>query len=53
MVDALTPCEDLTDLGQHLIDLPVEPRLGKALLFAIVLRCLDPVLTIICTLAYK
>ncbi|CAB3374299.1 Hypothetical predicted protein [Cloeon dipterum] len=53
LTDALTPCEDLTELGQHLVNLAVEPRLGKCLLFAILLRCLDPVLTIVCTLAHK
>ncbi|XP_034254470.1 3'-5' RNA helicase YTHDC2-like [Thrips palmi] len=52
-IDALDPWEDLTELGHHLLDLPVEPRLGKMLLHAVVLKCLDPVLTIVCTLAYK
>lgn len=53
LTDALTPCEDLTELGQHLVNLAVEPRLGKCLLFAVLLRCLDPVLTIVCTLTHK
>lgn len=52
-IDALDPWEDLTELGHHLLDLPIEPRLGKMLLNAILLKCLDPVLTIVCTLAYK
>ncbi|KAJ1522358.1 hypothetical protein ONE63_002650 [Megalurothrips usitatus] len=52
-IDALDPWEDLTELGHHLLDLPVEPRLGKMLLHSVVLKCLDPVLTIVCTLAYK
>ncbi|XP_076620145.1 3'-5' RNA helicase YTHDC2 [Colletes latitarsis] len=52
-IDALDPWEDLTELGSHLLDLPVEPRLGKMLLYAVVLKCLDPVLTIVCSLAYK
>ncbi|XP_057341325.1 3'-5' RNA helicase YTHDC2-like isoform X2 [Microplitis mediator] len=52
-IDALDAWEDLTELGTHLLDLPVEPRLGKMLLYAVVLKCLDPILTIVCSLAYK
>ncbi|XP_015596401.1 probable ATP-dependent RNA helicase YTHDC2 [Cephus cinctus] len=52
-IDALDPWEDLTELGTHLSDLPVEPRLGKMLLYAVTLKCLDPILTIVCCLAYK
>ena len=35
------------------MDLPIEPRLGKTVLAAVVLKCLDPVLTIACALSYK
>uniref|UniRef100_A0A665VRK8 RNA helicase n=1 Tax=Echeneis naucrates TaxID=173247 RepID=A0A665VRK8_ECHNA len=52
-IDAMDKYEDLTDLGYHLADLPVEPHLGKMVLSAVVLKCLDPVLTIACTLAYR
>lgn len=52
-IDALDSWEDLTELGHHLLDLPVDPRLGKMLLYSVVLKCLDPVLTIVCCLAYK
>ncbi|KZC13983.1 putative ATP-dependent RNA helicase YTHDC2 [Dufourea novaeangliae] len=52
-IDALDPWEDLTELGSHLLDLPIEPRLGKMLLYAVVLKCLDPVLTIVCSLSYR
>ncbi|KAM9338343.1 3'-5' RNA helicase YTHDC2 [Symphorus nematophorus] len=52
-IDAMDQCEDLTDLGYHLADLPVEPHLGKMVLCAVVLKCLDPILTIACTLAYR
>ncbi|XP_041666905.1 3'-5' RNA helicase YTHDC2 [Cheilinus undulatus] len=52
-IDAMDQHEDLTDLGYHLADLPVEPHLGKMVLCAVVLKCLDPVLTIACTLAYR
>ncbi|KAF7648265.1 hypothetical protein LDENG_00159620 [Lucifuga dentata] len=52
-IDAMDPFEDLTELGHHLADLPVEPHLGKMVLCAVVLKCLDPILTIACTLAYR
>uniref|UniRef100_A0A3Q3E053 RNA helicase n=1 Tax=Hippocampus comes TaxID=109280 RepID=A0A3Q3E053_HIPCM len=52
-IDAMNQNEDLTALGFHLADLPVEPHLGKMVLCAVVLRCLDPILTIACTLGYR
>ncbi|XP_044189523.1 3'-5' RNA helicase YTHDC2 isoform X1 [Thunnus albacares] len=52
-IDAMDQYEDLTDLGYHLADLPVEPHLGKMVLCAVVLKCLDPILTIACTLGYR
>ncbi|XP_022100852.1 probable ATP-dependent RNA helicase YTHDC2 [Acanthaster planci] len=52
-IDAIDNWEDMTELGHHLADLPVEPRLGKMVLYSIVLKCLDPVLTIVCALAYR
>ncbi|KAI1239670.1 hypothetical protein IHE44_0011094 [Lamprotornis superbus] len=50
-IDAMDPWEDLTELGYHLSELPVEPHLGKMVLYSVVLKCLDPVLTIACALA--
>ncbi|ESO09137.1 hypothetical protein HELRODRAFT_110038 [Helobdella robusta] len=52
-IDALDPFEDLTELGHHLADLPIEPKYGKMILYSVVLKCLDPILTIACSLAYK
>ncbi|XP_029025572.1 3'-5' RNA helicase YTHDC2 isoform X2 [Betta splendens] len=52
-IGAMDQHEALTDLGYHLADLPVEPHLGKMVLCAVVLKCLDPILTIACTLAYR
>ncbi|XP_066459173.1 3'-5' RNA helicase YTHDC2 isoform X2 [Eleutherodactylus coqui] len=52
-IDAMDAWEDLTELGHHLADLPVEPHLGKMVLCSVVLKCLDPILTIACTLAYR
>ncbi|XP_054034566.1 3'-5' RNA helicase YTHDC2 [Dryobates pubescens] len=52
-IDAMDSWEDLTELGYHLTELPVEPHLGKMVLCGVVLKCLDPILTIACTLAYR
>ncbi|XP_050044993.2 3'-5' RNA helicase YTHDC2-like [Dermacentor andersoni] len=52
-IDALDPSEQLTEMGLHLLDLPIEPHLGKMVLYAVVLKCLDPVLTIVCCIAVK
>lgn len=52
-MDALDGWEDVTELGHHLLDLPLPPRLAKMVITATVLKCLDPVLTIAACLAYK
>jgi len=52
-IDALDQWEDLTDLGRHLADLPLSPQLGKMILYSVVLKCVDPVVTIACALAYR
>lgn len=46
-MSVFTELEDITWLGCRLIDLPVECHLGKLLVFAILLQCLDPILTIV------
>jgi hypothetical protein len=45
--------EELTALGQHLAMLPLDPRIGKALVYATLLGCLDPVLTITSVLSHR
>lgn len=45
--------ENLTQLGRHLVDMPVEPRLAKMLIYSVIFKCLDPVLTIVAILAYR
>ena len=45
--------EELTPLGHHLANLPVNPRIGKIILFGAVFSCLDPVLTIASALGFK
>lgn len=46
-INIFTDLEDITWLGCRLVDVPVECHLGKLLVFAILLQCLDPVLTIV------
>jgi HrpA-like RNA helicase len=43
----------LTPLGFHLAHLPIEPRLGKMLVYATVLGCLDPIVTIAASFGCK
>ena len=50
---ALTEGEELTELGEYLAALPVDPRLGKMILYGAAFQCLDPVLTIVSCCAYR
>lgn len=52
-VKALTPNEEITALGRLLSKLPMDVHLGKFLLVAAMLGCLDPALTIAATLNSK
>ncbi|XP_069004357.1 ATP-dependent DNA/RNA helicase DHX36 isoform X2 [Embiotoca jacksoni] len=52
-LNALDCAENLTALGFHLARLPVEPHIGKLILFGALLGCLDPVLTIAASLSFK
>lgn len=52
-IEALDSKEELTPLGVHLVDLPVEPRLAKMLIYAVIFKCIDPVLTIVSILACR
>ncbi|KAI5068622.1 hypothetical protein GOP47_0016967 [Adiantum capillus-veneris] len=45
-IGALDDEEELTNLGIHLANLPVDPRIGKMLIFGAIFSCLDPVLSI-------
>lgn len=51
--NALDSQEELTPLGVHLARLPVEPHIGKMILFGALFCCLDPVLTIAASLSFK
>lgn len=50
---ALDQNENLTRLGSHLLQLSVEPHLGKMLIYSVIFKCIDPILTIVATLAHK
>src|SRR5690606_26756612 len=52
-VGALTKYEELTPLGIHLCNLPVDVHLGKMILFGAMFKCLDPILTIAAMLSSK
>ena len=52
-IEALDCFEELTEFGHHMVDLSIPPQLAKMVLYGLVLKCLDPVLTIACILAYK
>ncbi|XP_051779882.1 ATP-dependent DNA/RNA helicase DHX36 isoform X1 [Erpetoichthys calabaricus] len=52
-LNALDKNEELTPLGFHLARLPVEPHIGKMILFGALLGCLDPVLIIAASLSFK
>ncbi|XP_061388110.1 uncharacterized protein LOC133323172 [Musca vetustissima] len=38
--------ESVTELGKHLVDIPLDVQLGKCLLYGVFLKCYDPILTI-------
>ncbi|KAG9314147.1 P-loop containing nucleoside triphosphate hydrolase protein [Chiua virens] len=44
---------NLTALGRHMAVLPLDLRLAKMLVLGLILRCLDPVLTIVASLSSK
>ncbi|GIL84569.1 hypothetical protein Vretifemale_13233, partial [Volvox reticuliferus] len=44
--------EALTSLGRHLNKMPMDPRVGKALVYGCMLGCLDPVLTVTAAMAH-
>ncbi|VDK79294.1 unnamed protein product [Litomosoides sigmodontis] len=44
---------ELTDLGRHIVQLPLCPQLARFLLFGICLKCLSPVLTLVATLSHR
>lgn len=45
-LNAVDEVDNLTPLGRHLAELPVDAKLGKMILYGAMFSCLDPVLTI-------
>lgn len=39
--------------GRHLSMLPVEPKLGKMLIYGAIFNCLDPIMTIVAGLSVR
>lgn len=52
-IGALNSNEDVTSVGCQLANMPVDCQLGKMVLCAIVLKCLDPILTIVSALSMR
>eukprot|EP00850_Spirogloea_muscicola_P002132 SM000008S22221 [mRNA] locus=s8:500482:508252:+ [translate_table: standard] len=52
-IGAFGPNEELTPLGRHLCDLPVDPRIGKMLIMGAVFQCLSPILTVAAGLTFR
>lgn len=52
-IDALDPNERITHLGVHLANMPVDCQLGKSIMYAVLMQCLDPVITIISAQSVK
>ncbi|KAK6127667.1 hypothetical protein DH2020_038583 [Rehmannia glutinosa] len=53
MIGALDENENLTLLGRKLSMLPVEPKLGKMLIYGAIFNCLDPIMTIVAGLSVR
>ncbi|KAG6471355.1 hypothetical protein ZIOFF_068796 [Zingiber officinale] len=52
-IGGLDEQENLTNLGQYLSMLPVDPKLGKMLIMGAIFRCVDPVLTVVAGLSVR
>ncbi|XP_023247427.1 ATP-dependent RNA helicase DHX36 isoform X2 [Copidosoma floridanum] len=52
-LNALDERENLTPLGYHLAQLPLDPRTGKMILWAAMFSCIDPIFSIAASLSFK
>eukprot|EP00996_Jenningsia_fusiforme_P007033 NODE_912_length_1831_cov_25.893939_g804_i0.p1 GENE.NODE_912_length_1831_cov_25.893939_g804_i0~~NODE_912_length_1831_cov_25.893939_g804_i0.p1 ORF type:complete len:583 (+),score=145.20 NODE_912_length_1831_cov_25.893939_g804_i0:161-1750(+) len=52
-VGALDNGQNLTALGFHLANLPLDLRLGKMIIFSVLLGCVDPILSVAATMSFK
>ncbi|KAG9449015.1 hypothetical protein H6P81_008980 [Aristolochia fimbriata] len=53
IIGAFDDEENLTSLGRHLSMLPVEPKLGKMLIYGAIFHCMDPILTVVAGLSVR
>ncbi|KAF6137404.1 hypothetical protein GIB67_036441 [Kingdonia uniflora] len=53
VIGALDDKENLTALGRYLAILPMEPKLGKMLIFGAIFKCVDPILTVVAGLSVR
>ncbi|CAL0318438.1 unnamed protein product [Lupinus luteus] len=53
IIGAFDENENLTILGHYLTMLPMEPKLGKMLIFGAIFNCLDPILTVAAGLSVR
>ena len=52
-IQALDAEENVTLLGKHLLEIPIEPIYAKMILAGVAFKCAHTVITIVCSLAYK
>ncbi|XP_033228401.1 ATP-dependent DNA/RNA helicase DHX36 [Belonocnema kinseyi] len=52
-LNALDMNENLTPLGYHLAQLPLDPRTGKMIIWAALFSCIEPVFAIAASLSFK
>ncbi|XP_063227825.1 ATP-dependent DNA/RNA helicase DHX36-like isoform X2 [Bacillus rossius redtenbacheri] len=52
-LNALDEDENLTPLGYHLANLPLDPQIGKMVLMGAIFSCIDPVFSIAAGLSFK
>ncbi|XP_063227826.1 ATP-dependent DNA/RNA helicase DHX36-like [Bacillus rossius redtenbacheri] len=50
---ALDEHENLTPLGFHLANLPLDPQIGKMIIMATIFSCIDPIFSIAASLSFK
>ena len=52
-MDVLDTWEDLSELGLALANVPIEIKYAKMLLYSLVMRCLNPILTLVSSLSVQ
>lgn len=52
-LNAINTDQQLTPLGFHLAQLPMDPQTGKMILLGAIFSCLDPVLSVAASLSFK